>query len=123
VFAPDEVIDPGVVPGFTTGTPLWYYILYDSFRQRDGVTLGPVGARIVADVFMAMYEAKGGLFRGHDPAFAPAPPVAPADGQFTMADLVVFAGVATRPGAFQPGPGPLRPSGASTQTRPVAVRG
>ena len=97
VFAPDEVIDPGQVPGFTTGTPLWYYVLYDSFRQRNGARLGPVGGRLVADVFLAMYEAKGGLFRGHDPAFSPQPPVAPVAGQFGMADLVVFAGVAARP--------------------------
>jgi hypothetical protein len=97
VWAPDEVIDPGVVPGFSTGTPLWYYVLYDSFRQRDGVTLGPVGARLVADVFLAMYQARGGLFRGHDKTFAPEAPVAATAGQFTFADLVVFAGVATRP--------------------------
>lgn len=105
VWAPEEVIDPGLVPGFTTGTPLFYYVLYDSFRAKDGVSLGPVGARIVADVFLAMYEAKGGLFRGHDPAFVPAPPIAPAEGQFTLADLAVFAQVATRPGA-SPSPSP-----------------
>jgi hypothetical protein len=97
VWDPEQVIDPGIVPGFTSGSPLWYYILYDSFRQRDGVRLGPVGGRIVADVFLAMYEARGGLFRGHDPKFLPEPPVAPAEGQFTLADLVVFAGVAVRP--------------------------
>jgi Animal haem peroxidase len=97
VWAPTDVIDPGIVPGFSTGTPLWYYILYDSFRQHDGTRLGPVGARLVADVFLAMYNAKGGLFRGHDKKFIPEPPIAPSPGQFGLADLVVFAGVATRP--------------------------
>lgn len=81
-------------PGFETGTPLWFYILAEASRAADGKTLGPVGGRIVADVFVTLLE--------QDPAsvlnrpFTPAAPEAATPGEFDFADLFVFAGLAQR---------------------------
>jgi hypothetical protein len=86
--------DLGLPPAFDDGTPLWYYILAESGRA-GGKKLGPVGARIVADIFINLLENDGGgIFRSN---FSPQPPIAPAPGQFGLADLLVFAGLATRP--------------------------
>jgi hypothetical protein len=38
--------------GFQNGTPLWLYVLAESERSRQGLRLGEVGARIVAEVFL-----------------------------------------------------------------------
>lgn len=43
-------------PAFADGTPLWYYILAESSRTQDGKMLGPVGGRIVADVFVRLLQ-------------------------------------------------------------------
>jgi Animal haem peroxidase len=81
-------------PAFDDGTPLWYYILAES-GIAGGKKLGPVGARIAADIFVRLLEDDGGgILRSN---FSPASPVAAVPGQFGLADLLVFAGVATRP--------------------------
>jgi hypothetical protein len=38
---------------FTTSTPLWYYILAEAKVAADGLTLGPVAARIVTEPLSA----------------------------------------------------------------------
>ena len=110
---PATVIDPSVAPGFGSGTPLWFYILYETYAQNQGspttddfdntgtagdfqqVALGPVGARICADVFLRLLELDNrGILDG---SFQPQPPIAPQPGQFGIEDLLVFAGVAARP--------------------------
>ena len=40
--------------GLHTQTPLWYYILKEAEVRKDGERLGPVGARIVAEVFVGL---------------------------------------------------------------------
>ena len=35
-------------------TPLWYYILKEAQVRRNGEALGPVGSRIVAEVFVGL---------------------------------------------------------------------
>lgn len=112
-IAPDTVIPPSVAPGFSGGTPLWFYVLYETYLQNQGspviddfdntgtagdftqVALGPVGARINADVFLRILQLDNkGILNGK---FQPGPPIAPAPGKFGIADLLVFAGVASRP--------------------------
>ena len=84
----------GLPAAFDNGTPLWYYILAES-QLAGGKKLGPVGGRIVADIFIRLLQNdSGGILRN---GFTPAPPIAPAAGQFGLADFLVFAGVATRP--------------------------
>ena len=105
-------INPAQVPGFSGGTPLWFYVMYEAFAQNAGgptiddfdntgtagdleaVALGPVGARICTDVFLRLLQLDG---HGVPGSFTPQPPIAPSAGQFGIEDLLVFAGVATRP--------------------------
>jgi hypothetical protein len=81
-------------PAFDNGTPLWYYILAES-QQAGGKKLGPVGARIIADIFIRLLQNDSGSIL--QTGFTPMPPIAPSPGQFGLADFLVYAGVATRP--------------------------
>lgn len=74
------------VLGFETGTPLWYYILAESSKVKNGVTLGPVGGRIVADVFVKVLESDSSSILNTR-----------SGERFTLADLFVSAGLAKRP--------------------------
>jgi hypothetical protein len=53
VIPPSEIT---TLPAFQQGTPLWFYILYESSKEANGITLGPVGGRIVADVFIRVLQ-------------------------------------------------------------------
>lgn len=97
---PDSVDSASISAGFAAGTPLWYYVLRESELQ-GGTRLGTVGGRLIGDVFTGAIAAdKDGLLHDNSPTgrrWQPVPPIAPAEGQFTLADLLVFAGVAVRP--------------------------
>ncbi len=87
-------------PDGTDGqTPLWYYILKEADVRAGGAHLGPVGGRIVAEVLLSLLDADPDSYRNASPTWTPELP--PADGgvtgQFTMADLLVFAGADQRP--------------------------
>ena len=76
--------------GFDTNTPLWYYILKEAQVRGNGQRLGPVGARMVAEVFV-------GLVAGDKDSFLSQPnwkPTLPAKtpGTFLMTDLLQFVG-------------------------------
>src|SRR4029079_14091148 len=72
-------------------TPLWYYILREAFVLGGGNQLGPVGAKIVADTFIRILKRDAGSYLNVTGGFVPMlPSVAPGD--FTVADLVIFAG-------------------------------
>ena len=43
-------------PGFVQSTPLFYYILKEAQLREDGLRLGPVGARIVTEVFVGLLQ-------------------------------------------------------------------
>ena len=76
-------------------TPLWYYCLREAAVLEGGERLGPVGARIVAETFVRMLKRDANSFlnaAGGFTPFLPTLPTTPA-GQFTVADLVHFAGV------------------------------
>jgi hypothetical protein len=76
-------------------TPLWYYILRESFVLKSGEQLGPVGGRIVAETFVRMLKRDATSFLNVTGGFAPSL-TATTVGDFTFADLVNFAGV-TKP--------------------------
>ena len=80
--------------GFDTRTPLWFYILKEAELKRDGKTLGPVGGRIVAEVFLGVLHGDSMSYLRQDPDWTPTLPGAQAN-DFKMADLLRFAGVAT----------------------------
>jgi len=85
-------------PAFDAGTPLWYYILAESSRADDGKFLGPVGGRIVADVFTTLLRIdRNSILRGQR-KFTPSAPEAP-EGTFDFGDFFVAAGLAKFPAA------------------------
>jgi hypothetical protein len=79
--------------GFNKDTPLWFYILREADKMADGNTLGPVGGRIVAEVFIGMLEGDRMSYLRQDPDWVPTLPGA-NKGEFRMTDLLKFAGVA-----------------------------
>jgi hypothetical protein len=96
----DFTVAAGLGSQWDTGTPLWYYILGEADMVSGGKTLGPVGARIVADVMLRVLQIDPTSILGASSRlfpFTPEAPVASVPGQFGMADFLVFAGVATRP--------------------------
>ncbi|MBV6467881.1 MAG: peroxidase [Candidatus Brocadia sp.] len=73
-------------------TPLWFYVLREAEVKEDGKQLGPVGGRIVAEVFIGLLQGDGMSYLKQDPAWMPTLPSATAD-TFKMTDLLKFAGV------------------------------
>jgi hypothetical protein len=72
-------------------TPLWYYVLREAMVVNNGDALGPLGARIVAETFVRMLKRDSDSFM-NVPGFIPSLPSS-VPGQFTIADLLEFAGV------------------------------
>ncbi len=81
--------------GWVGETPLWYYVLKEAEVRADGEHLGPVGGRIVAEVLLGLLDADPGSHRRADADWRPMLP-STEPGRFTMADLLLFAGVPTR---------------------------
>jgi hypothetical protein len=75
-----------------TKTPLWYYVLREAVVTQQGNRLGPVGAAIVARTFARMLKRDGSSYLHWPGGFMPSLP-GKLPGQFTFADLVIFAGV------------------------------
>ena len=73
-------------------TPLWYYIVGEAAVLGGGNQLGPVGGRIVAETFVRLLKRDASSFLNVPGGFTPMLPSATA-GDFTVADLVTFAGV------------------------------
>lgn len=69
-------------------TPLWFYILKES-EIAGGERLGPVGARIVAEVLIGLLVNDSRSFVNAEPAWRPN--LGSTTGEFSLADLVVFA--------------------------------
>ena len=42
--------------GLDQSTPLWYYVLKEAELVADGLHLGPVGGRIVAEVLIGLLQ-------------------------------------------------------------------
>jgi Animal haem peroxidase len=78
--------------GFDRSTPLWYYVLKEAELQAGGRTLGPVGGRIVAEVFIGLLQTDPNSFLVAQPGFRPNLPPGNT-GTFTMNEFLTFAGV------------------------------
>ena len=76
---------------FVTSTPLWYYVLKEASVKEDGLRLGPVGARLVGEVFVGLLTSDSESFVYADPPFTPW--LGQTQGQFTMVDLLTYARV------------------------------
>ena len=81
-------------PKFVEATPFWYYVLKEAEILGRGVHLGPVGGRIVAEVFLGLLQTDPESFVNRQPDFTPS--IGPVLGQFHITDFLTFAGVAER---------------------------
>jgi len=83
--------------GLDDRTPLWFYILREAAVLAEGKTLGPVGGRIVAEVFIGLMQGDGTSYLSQDPEWQPSLPTIDAGrtgDDFLIIDLLRFAGVA-----------------------------
>ena len=72
---------------------MWFHILKEAEIVGRGREMGPVGGRIVAEVLVAPMQRDTNSYLLLNALWKPTPPIAPARGQFTVADLLKFAGV------------------------------
>ena len=77
--------------GFQSSTPLWYYVLKEAQQMADGLHLGPVGGRIVAEVLIGLLETDSNSYLARKPKWKPTLPSAGTS--FRMKDFLIFAGV------------------------------
>ncbi|WP_309892402.1 heme peroxidase family protein [Archangium sp.] len=88
--------------GFERSTPPWFYMLREADVFSKGEKLGPVGARIVAEVFIGMLQGDRQSFLNANPNWRPE--LANAKGEFNILDLLKFAGVPLSAPPAQPAP-------------------
>ena len=69
----------GVHAPFAASTPLWYYVLAEAKAMAGGLSLGPVGGRIVAETLIGLLRADPTSYLNVYPRFRP----------FLGADLVL----------------------------------
>lgn len=77
--------------GLHVDTPLWFYLLKEAQVRSEGERLGPVGARLVAEVFVGLLQGDAESYLGQQPDWTPTLP-AKRKGTFTMMDLLEFVG-------------------------------
>jgi hypothetical protein len=96
---------------FTTSTPLWYYILAEAKVAADGLTLGPVAARIVTETLIGLLRAdptsylsiypRFRPFLGSDLTLGPNPDThITGNRSYTRAHFLYYAGV-VQPGTYR----------------------
>jgi hypothetical protein len=73
-------------------TPLWFYILKEAELMEGGLRLGPVGGRIVGEVFIGPLKADESSYLAARPNWPPVLPSA-TPGDFRITDVLTFAGV------------------------------
>ncbi len=76
--------------GLEASTPLWYYTLREASVLNNGVRLGPVGGRIVAETIIGLLQLD--KFSYLNTRFRPSLP-SQTPGAFTMTDLLRWARV------------------------------
>jgi hypothetical protein len=70
-------------------------VLKEAELVEDGLRLGPVGGRIVAEVILGLLQLDPDSFLNATPPWRPTLPTrtGPVTGDFRMVDLLTFAGV------------------------------
>jgi hypothetical protein len=97
--APLSAADLGELKGLganlDVSTPLWYYILKEAEVMTKGATLGPVGGRIVAEVFIGLLQMDRGSYLSANERWRPTLPdrSGKVAGEFRMVDFLTLAGV------------------------------
>ncbi|TMK66602.1 MAG: peroxidase [Actinobacteria bacterium] len=77
--------------GFQSSAPLWYYCLKEAEVVEDGLHLGPVGGRIVAEVLIGLLQSDPASYLVQKPKWTPT--LTSAGSSFRMTDFLTFAGV------------------------------
>jgi hypothetical protein len=82
--------------GLHARTPLWYYILKEAELAQQGMRLGPLGSRIVAETFVGLLQGDSASILSAHPEWRFGQPMRGlelpgAEEAFTFADLVAFA--------------------------------
>jgi hypothetical protein len=75
---------------FDTSTPLWYYALKEARLLEDGLNLGPVAGRIVAEVLIGLLQTDPNGYLAANPSWQP---LFGSGGTFRMTDFLTYAGV------------------------------
>jgi hypothetical protein len=70
--------------------PLWYYVLREAQVAAQGHHLGPVGGRIVAEVFIGLLMKDPSSYLRNDPTWTPF--LESASGTFSVPDLIKASG-------------------------------
>jgi Animal haem peroxidase len=78
-------------PDFNGEAPLWFYMLAESKIRENGARLGPVGGRVIAEVFLTQIAIDPASYLNARRPFTPS--VEPGDTEFTIGDFLTFAGV------------------------------
>ena len=80
-----------ISPGFRNKAPLWYYVLAEAqqvfVNDATAIRLGPVGGRIVGEVFVGLLLGDSHSFLNQDPLWQPIPDFI-KNGKFGMAQLI-----------------------------------
>lgn len=92
VVTPERVWNIPQGGQFSGEAPLWFYILREAALKNGGRHLGPVGARIVAEVFLGLLRADTASFLNHEPGWTPTLE-GEVEGDFMMTDLLRVAGL------------------------------
>ena len=80
--------------GLERSTPLWYYVLKEAEIMANGLHLGAVGGRIVAEVIIGLLESDPTSFLSQAPKkWRPTLPTRAGAAEFRMVDFLTFAGV------------------------------
>jgi hypothetical protein len=79
---------------FVSSTPLLYYILKEAQVVENGARLGPVGARIIAEVFIGLLQLDPQSYLKLQPDWVPTLQTqGGATERYRMIDFLTFAGV------------------------------
>ena len=84
-----ELEDFGV--GLDRSTPLFYYVLKEAELMEQGLRLGPVGGRVVAEVLIGLLQSDPAAFSVVQPGWEPT--LQNPGSAFRMVDFLRFAGV------------------------------
>ncbi|MDO8264279.1 MAG: heme peroxidase family protein [Gallionella sp.] len=83
-----------IYPSFDISTPLLYYILKEAELMENGMHLGPVGGRIVGEVFIGLLQTDPKSYVNVQPNWQPTLPTRTGNPEdFRMIDFLTFAGV------------------------------
>jgi hypothetical protein len=92
-------------PGFERATPPWFYMLKEAELLNNGEKLGPLGGRIVVEVIIGILLGDRQSFLNANPNWRPE--LSNSKGQFTIVDLLTFAGAPLKAPAAAPVPSPV----------------